>query len=113
MLPAFFDSRCFNVPREEVNNYFLWRQANSVSNSIQGFAQLYFGHEALDHLNCNQIQEKLWQEKSVNWNDLPVWQKRGWCQLRSGPDYSPPIFSQEPEYINKHVYLEPKSETLQ
>ena len=32
---AFFDSRAFNLPREEVNNYFVWRQKDWIRNSTR------------------------------------------------------------------------------
>ncbi|MEM4260957.1 MAG: tRNA(His) guanylyltransferase Thg1 family protein, partial [Candidatus Woesearchaeota archaeon] len=31
---AFFDSRVFNLPKEEVCNYFIWRQQDATKNSI-------------------------------------------------------------------------------
>lgn len=31
---AMFDARVFNIPREEVTNYFYWRQLDASRNSI-------------------------------------------------------------------------------
>ena len=44
---AFFDARCFNVPREEVTNYFYWRQQDAIRNSVQMVGQFYFSHKEL------------------------------------------------------------------
>lgn len=74
---AMFDSRCFNVPKEEVSNYFLWRQLDASRNSIQMVGQANFSHKELQELSCNQIQEKLFQEKGINWNDFSGAEKRG------------------------------------
>lgn len=40
-------------------------------------AQFYFSHKSLQGLNIKQMQEKLFQEKGVNFNDYPTRFKRG------------------------------------
>lgn len=72
-----FDCRAFNLPREEVNNYFVWRQQDAVRNSIQMLGRAHFSHKELHLVNCKQIQDKLFLEKGINWNALPGHQKRG------------------------------------
>lgn len=79
---AMFDSRVFNIPKEEVTNYFLWRQNDATRNSIQMVGQANFSHKELRGKSCNQIQEMLWQEKNINWNDYPTYQKRGSCCVK-------------------------------
>lgn len=75
---AYFDSRVFTIPdRSEVANYFLWRQRDAVKNSISMAAQAHFPHASLQNLNGNQLQEKLFQEKGINWNGYPDWCRRG------------------------------------
>lgn len=74
---AMFDSRCFNVPKEEVSNYFIWRQLDASRNSVQMVGQANFSHKELQGLSCNQIQEKLFQEKGINWNDFSGAEKCG------------------------------------
>lgn len=70
---ALFDSRVFNIPKEEVCNYFIWRQQDATRNAIQMVGQSNFGHKKLQNKNCNQIQEMLFQEKGINFNDLPAY----------------------------------------
>jgi len=73
-----FDCRVWNVPsRIEAANAFIWREKDAVRNSIQSLGQSKFSHNQLHKLSCNDIQELLWQEKGVNWNDLPAKLKRG------------------------------------
>lgn len=79
---AFFDSRCFNIPKEEVTNCILWRQQDATRNSIQAVGQANFSHKELEGLSCDQIQEKLLSEKGINWNDYPTTLKRGSCCIR-------------------------------
>ena len=77
-----FDARCFNIPKEEVTNCILWRQQDATRNSISSAGQAHFSHKQLEGLNSNQIQELLFQEKGVNWNDYPTKFKRGSCCIK-------------------------------
>ncbi len=70
---AIFDSRVFNIPKEEVCNYFIWRQLDWFRNSLQMLARTHFSHKELNEKNTSDIHEMLHQ-KGVNWADLePVW----------------------------------------
>jgi len=75
---AYFDSRVWTIPqRIEVYNYFLWRQNDATRNSVSMTAQAHFPHRELQGRSSSEMQEMLWAEKGVNWNDLPVGFKRG------------------------------------
>ena len=63
-----FDSRCFNVPVDDICNYFIWRQQDATRNSIQMVGQSYFNHKQLQGLSCNDIQDMLMLLKEINWN---------------------------------------------
>lgn len=77
-----FDSRVFNIPKEEVTNYFYWRQLDASRNSIQMVGQANFSHKELQHKSCNDIQDMLMTQKCINWNDFPTYQKRGSCVVK-------------------------------
>jgi tRNA(His) 5'-end guanylyltransferase len=79
---AFFDARCFNIPKEEVTNCLLWRQQDATRNSIHMTGRAYFSHKQIEGLNSNDIQNLLLQEKGINWNDLPTTLKRGSCCIK-------------------------------
>ena len=79
---AMFDSRCFNIPKEEVANYVYWRQLDATRNSIQMIGQANFSHKELQNKTCNDIQDMLMTQKGINWNDLPTYQKRGSCCIK-------------------------------
>lgn len=79
---AMFDSRCFNIPKEEVTNYFYWRQLDATRNSIQMVGQANFSHKELQNKSCNDIQNMLLTEKDINWNDLITYKKRGSCCVK-------------------------------
>lgn len=115
---AMFDSRCFNIPKEEVTNYFYWRQLDAIRNSIQMVGQANFSHKELQNKSCNDIQNMLLTEKDINWNDLITYKKRGSCcvkkefvqdditQTKWVVDKNIPIFKGEDRcYINDLVFV--------
>ena len=74
---AFFDSRVFTIPEQsEVINYLIWRQQDTVRNSITAVAQSLYSHKELFKKNTNEMQEMCFQ-KGVNWNDYDDGLKRG------------------------------------
>lgn len=110
---AMFDSRCFNIPKEEVTNLILWRQQDATRNSIRSLAQAHFSHKQLEGVSCNAMQNKLFMEKGINWNECPTIFKRGaCCSKRTGCweiDTEIPVFKNEGrEYIE--CLLEPEEE---
>ena len=79
---AMFDSRCFNIPKEEVTNLIYWRQLDATRNSIQMVGQANFSQKELQNKSCNEIQDMLMTQKGINWNNLPAYQKRGSCCIK-------------------------------
>lgn len=80
---ALFDCRAFTLPDPvEVANYFIWRQRDAVRNSVSMAAQAKFSPKRLHKINSNQMQEMLWQEHGINWNDYPDGCKRGRVAVR-------------------------------
>lgn len=134
---AMFDARCFNIPKEEVANLIYWRQLDATRNSIQMVGQANFSHSELQNKTCNDIQDMLFNEKNINWNDFPTHLKRGSCCVKvetstvfaiehkdgtveTGAierphweiDLEIPIFKNDGrEYINRHILYEEKPET--
>ena len=75
-LLAYFDSRAFNIPKEDVSNYFVARQRDAVKNSIAMLAQSLYSPKELHKKNGSEMQELAFQ-KGHNWNDLHWSKKRG------------------------------------
>lgn len=123
---AQFDARAFTIPIDEVCNCLIWRQQDATRNSIESVGQANFSHKELHRKTCNDIQEMLWSQRNINWNDFPADCKRGSCcyrQVRNvsmqdprNPeeviavtrrewviDREPPIFTQEREYIERFL----------
>lgn len=125
---AMFDARCFNIPKEEVANCFIWRQQDATRNAIQMLGQTYFTHKELHGKSCSDIQDMLMLQKGINFNDMPAEFKRGVCCRRvdaykpkiaedrdSGIDWNTkrqawyldkeiPIFTQDRDYIDRWVF---------
>lgn len=113
---ALFDSRAFNVPKEDVCNCLIWRQQDAVRNSIQSVGQANFSQKELHNKSCNMIQDMLMTEKNINWNDIPTHLKRGSCCIKIEHDDTNrtewivdkeiPTFTQDRDYVEKRIYFE-------
>lgn len=112
---AMFDARTFVLPKDEVCNYFLWRQQDATKNSISMLAQANYSQKQLQNLNSSQMQDMLMLEKNINWNTLETWKRRGLCVMRDNVvrekgtknpwkiDTSIPVFSKDRNYINRYL----------
>lgn len=120
---ANFDSRAFNIPREEVCNYLIWRQKDAVRNSVQSTAQAHFSHKRLEGVACDKALDMLKAEKGVVWEEYPLHLQRGSCCIKSpvilnegtdneiirnkwGIDLKIPVFSDNRDYVEKRIDFE-------
>ena len=119
---AYFDCRAFNVPQSDVCNCVLWRQQDATRNSIQALAQANFSQKQLHGLSCDKLQDKLFVEKGINWNNLSVDKKRGSACIKQKYSFTNqhgeetirtrwivdddmPILTQDRDYIEKLIYF--------
>jgi tRNA(His) guanylyltransferase len=73
-----FDARAFVVPTlREAYHAVLWRQQDATKNAISMAAHAHFSHKSLQGLHGPEMQEKLFAEKGINFNDYPYFFKRG------------------------------------
>ena len=103
---AFFDARVFNLPKDEVVNYFIWRQQDAVRNSIRSVATHYLGHKKCHGLNNSEVQDELMKlDIPVNWNDFPIHLKRGiaYNSTSKQVDALIPTFTASREYVGIHL----------
>lgn len=64
---GYFDARVFVIPDPvEVENYFVWRQKDAIRNSINSFAQQFFGPSALKGKSIPDVHQML-HEIGHNW----------------------------------------------
>ena len=90
--------------------------------NIQMVGQANFSHKELQHKKNEDIQEMLFSQKSINWNDFSTVEKRGSCCVKDfekkvinfqtqeevtrkiwGIDKNIPIFSQDRNYIERFI----------
>jgi len=71
---AMFDARAFNVPREDVVNYFLWRARDWERNSLQMYCRSVFSHKELNCKNAEAMHNML-HDVGRNWTRdlMGVW----------------------------------------
>ena len=107
---AMFDSRCFNIPKEEVCNLIYWRQLDATRNSIQMVGQANFSHKELQGLTCNKIQDKLITETDINWNNYPTYLKRGTSCLKKDSEWvldmnMPILKGENRKYVEDLIFI--------
>lgn len=114
---ATFDARAFILPKEEVCNYFIWRQQDASRNSILSVAQSVLSPKEMHGKKCDELQDILFKQKGINWNNYPTTQKRGSCVVRmvvnkNGIDRHEwtidndiPIFTKDRSYVDDKVYI--------
>lgn len=109
---ALFDSRVFNVPKEDVCNYFIWRQNDWIRNSVQMLAQAHYSQKQLHKKGIPAMHEMLY-EKGVNWATLQDHLKNGWFIYRgdnnnAGSWYgnAAPIFKEQRGVIEQYLHGE-------
>lgn len=127
---ALFDSRVWSMSlRDEVYNYFLWRQQDCSRNSVSMTAQAHFSHRALQGKSTIEMKEMLLREKGISWDDLPPGFTHGrvveratvvrdveFVDKRTGDTHrkegvirqiwrvvEPPDFSQERDWLLAHI----------
>ena len=110
---AVFDCRAFNIPKEEVCNYFVWRQKDWTRNSVQMLARSHFSHKQLLGKGQTEMHEML-HFIGINWAELePRWRNGTVVYKEANEDggwyhTSNIRFTQQRDFIES--YLIPKEE---
>lgn len=129
-----FDARAFNLDKDEVCNYFIWRQEDCIKNSISMIARAYFSDKEL-HCKSTIERKKMLEEKDVYLNnDYELYKLRGtavYHDIISIPydseadnldsikdimsenvlvDKKIPIFKEDRYFIEKYVFIEDDDE---
>ena len=117
---AMFDSRCFNIPKEEVANLLYWRQLDAIRNSVKSVGYANFKHNELNKKNCEDVKKML-LEKAIDWNEYSTDVKRGSCCIKKDTeckamngetiirkkwaiDKEIPVFLDDFNYINRFIF---------
>jgi tRNA(His) 5'-end guanylyltransferase len=131
---AEFDCRGYILPENEINNAFLWRQNDCISNSVQMLGRAHFSHKELQRKSNDDIKSMLIKNRDTDWDELATECQRGACIIRKQfPKKIPsrddkglimhglfdtimvpawtidteiPIFTEDTEYINQFMHRE-------
>lgn len=107
--PSAFDCRVFNIPRDEVCNYFISRQMDWARNSLSMFASSFFSADELMHKGKADIHEML-HDKGKNWASIDdVWKNGTFiCRADDGnwKVTHDTIFTRDRDAIDSCVYQE-------
>lgn len=85
---AFFDARVFNIPKEEVTNYFIWRQKDCQINSINSVAQTLYPEKMLEKKSSKERIDMI--NEIMSYDEIYPYYKFGtiviknenkWCQV--------------------------------
>lgn len=78
---ATFDARAFNIPKEEVCNYLIWRQRDGIRNAINAVAQSKFPHKQLQGKSVREVKE-MFYEVGYDYNSLDPELKEGTTYIK-------------------------------
>ena len=129
-----FDARAFNLDKDEVCNYFIWRQEDCIKNSISMIAMKYFSDKEL-HGKSTIDRKRMLEEKSIYINEeYDRYKLRGtavYYDMIKIPydseadnldsirdimsenvlmDKDIPIFKEDRDFIERYVFLEDDDE---
>ncbi len=86
---ATFDCRVFNIPQNEIANYFLWRAKDWHRNSVQMYGRAHFSHRELHGKSQQDIHDML-HDIHKNWAiDVSDRFRNGCVLLADGKTYHP------------------------
>jgi tRNA(His) 5'-end guanylyltransferase len=104
---ALFDARAFNVPREEVTNYFLWRAKDWERNSLSMYCRSFFSAKQL-HGKNNSAKHDMLHEIGKNWTeDLGDRLRNGTFLLRGDANKMEAVQSIMPNYDSVNSVIGP------
>jgi tRNA(His) 5'-end guanylyltransferase len=123
---AVFDCRAFVLPKDEVNNYFLWRQKDCERNAVSMVARTLFSDKELEGKSTEERKQMMAEKHKVDWNLILSFYRKGVCvrkyecvesftrsdgtkievpRKRWNVAKCIPSFQEHPEYINELVNI--------
>lgn len=102
---ALFDARAFNIPREEVVNYFLWRAKDWERNSLSMYCNNFYSPKEM-HGKNKEAQHELLYAKGKNWTkDLSPREKNGtWIYGINATSHIKPEYEAIAQVIDSIIY---------
>lgn len=79
---AMFDTRAFNVPAHEVENYLIWRQQDCIRNMVSSYARSQYSQKEIHGRDSDQLILML-AKKGIIWTDLDSKIRNGCLAMKS------------------------------
>jgi tRNA(His) 5'-end guanylyltransferase len=114
---AVFDCRLVPLPtKDNVVDYFRWRQEDSHRNSLNSYCYWMLRQEGLSAKVAdkkimgvsNGVKNEILFQRGINYNDLPLWQRRGiaiYFKDEEKPGFNP-ITQETTSCIRRSIYVE-------
>lgn len=115
LFKAVFDARVFNLPVDEVVNYFIYRQQDALRNSISSFARAFYSTKQLVGVSNPEKIEMVKKEFGINFEtEVSQLQKVGFTVITNLKadeigkdkfelDIDIPIFKDNRDYIERYL----------
>lgn len=111
---AMFDARAFNLPLDEVTNYFIFRQQDALRNSISGFARKYYSTKQLQGIKNPDKLEMVKRDFGIDFDsEISQLQKVGFAIITTEKDNTEkekfqldlniPMFKDDRDYIERYL----------
>jgi tRNA(His) 5'-end guanylyltransferase len=105
--PLIFSAAAWSLPKEEVANYFIWKQRVAERESILAFCS----HFAPDYegrgVDTATLKNRLLKKYNINWEDEPEFIKHGASIIKENGapyvDNNVPLFLNDRYYIDRFV----------
>lgn len=101
---AMFDCRVFNLEKEDVVPYFIYRQKDAIRNSISSLANAYFSHKTLEGKNQKEKLQMVKDETGIDWNKLSIIQQRGFAVYKRDNEWI--VDGSIPEFMIDRQFIE-------
>lgn len=101
-----FDARTFSLPREEVRNYFVWRQMDATRNSISSLGRCYFSQKEMNGKPSKEVLEML-KRVGVDWTSTHIQDRMGAVILRDGSEDRYNLLGETPNFVSDKGFFEP------
>lgn len=101
---ATFDARAFNLPKNEVVNYFIWRQNDWKRNMVSMLGQSKFTQRALDGVKTVDLRAKL-EVLGVDFSSLDSRISLG-TVYKNQPDLGFWPMDTTPEFVSNKAFIE-------
>jgi len=104
--PKYFDARVFSLPKEDIINYFIWRQNDCRRNAISGVAQSLYSQKELNGKSRNEQLEMISAKGKTFENDYPPEFRNGTIIRRSTGTNGDILSSPAPIFTDNRGFLE-------